>query len=543
MCATGHTRRSGHALLCGPDHGHYGAHLGAKESGMSTARPDPSASHLRWLLLLVAMITITFVVTRCCGPASQPILDPQGQPAAPPTDAGHTLQAATTPAVPTETIERSLAAAPPPATKAVEPEFAELIEQLTLLGEATTSLVQSDEIEAAREKDTEARQCFEALMTRFADAGERALDLATSLGISTAPHDAAKRFVLQLTLAMECSRRHVAAEAAKDYSRLDPLVHAILAVLPQNAELLALGVTVLDKRPYLRLCHEPDVLGLVDQAGREQFDRPSATRLLLTLWDNLQRTGERSSTELASMAMLLLGDADPSKRTAACRQLLADARYRQVMLAWLRERADVAVAIEVANLAAQELPANEALGVLRELGPTLKNMPSAYMSLAFRAPEAIGDAYRELLAANTHAAMRTDLIAGLAMADANHAIPAVELAQGSDPAPEVRAQAMLTLTATATLTHGEQACHRALDDPAIGGDPGRLALVFLALQNLEAAGLTNAVDRLGQRMRAAPLREDTRLQLEQLLARALPGGQTSDQQSRERSGPGAGTGK
>jgi len=119
----------------------------------------------------------------------------------------------------------------------------------------------------------------------------------------------------------------------------------------------------------------------------------------------------------------------------------------------------------------------------------------------------------------------------------------VELAQSSDPAPEVRAQAMLTLTATATLTHGEQACQRALDDPAIGGDPGRLALVFLALQNLEAAGLTNAVDRLGQRMRAAPLREDTRLQLEQLLARALPGGQTSDQQSRERSGPGAGTGK
>ena len=124
MCATGHTRRFGHALLCGPDHGHYGAHLGAKESGMSTARPDPSASHLRWLLLLVAMITITFVVTRCCGPASQPILDPQGQPAAPPTDAGHTLQAATTPAVPTETIERSLAAAPPPAAERTMPPLA-----------------------------------------------------------------------------------------------------------------------------------------------------------------------------------------------------------------------------------------------------------------------------------------------------------------------------------------------------------------------------------------------------------------------------------
>lgn len=238
------------------------------------------------------------------------------------------------------------------------------------------------------------------------------------------------------------------------------------------------------------------------------------------------------------MALLLLGDADPSKRTAACRQLLGDARYRHVMLAWLRERGDVAVATEVANLAAQELPANEALAVLRELGPTLKNMPSAYMSLAFRAPEAIGDAYRELLAANTHAATRTDLIAGLAMAEAGHAIPAVELAQGSDPAPEVRAQAMLTLTVTAPLTHGEQACQRALDDPAIGGDPGRLAIVLLAMQNLEAAGMTNAVDRLGQRLRTMPLREDTRLQLEQLLARALPGGRTSDLQGREGLGSG-----
>jgi hypothetical protein len=497
---------------------------------MPTSQPNPLRGRRRWLLLPLPMLAIAFGAARCWGnPAPTTNEPPAAESGAVPSAVRLQADAAGT-EQPTSDTNRTSAL--PAAPTQPLPDFAQLVEQLTIVGETTANLLQGDEIEAARSSDAEARQRFDELLEQFEDAGERAIDLATSLGDSTASHETAKRFVLQLTLAAECARRAVAAESAQDYGRIDPLVHALLAVMPQNGELAKLGASVLDKRPFLRLSHESAVLQLVDLAGKEQFDRPIATGLLLTLWNNLQSSGERTTSELASLAMVLLADGDQSKRTAACRQLLCDARYRHVMLAWLRERADVAVASEVAGMAAQQLPADEALAVLRELGPVVSNMPNAYMALGFRAPEALGDTYRELLAANTNAAVRSDLIAGLAMADAALAMPAVELAQNSDPAPAVRVQAMLTLTATAAATHGEQACQRALDDPAIGNDPAKLAIVLFGLQNLEAAGLTNAVDRLGQRMRATPLREDTRLQLEQLLARALPGGQTSDQQSR-----------
>jgi hypothetical protein len=47
------------------------------------------------------------------------------------------------------------------------------------------------------------------------------------------------------------------------------------------------------------------------------------------------------------------------------------------------------------------------------------------------------------------------------------------------------------------------------------------------LQNLEAGGHANALDRIGQRLRVLPLAEGSRQTLEAILARSLPGGQTS----------------
>jgi len=496
------------------------------------ARPSRLASRRGWILILLPLLVLALIVVMNRWPLASPPADqPAPQlPSIPDPVEGQTLQAdsdATTPHGPRPDPQRE-PAGPAPATVTAA-DFCAQVEHLTELGETTTALAQSDEIEAARASDAEARDAFGSLLEQFADAGERAIDLLTTIpGDSTEPRDSARRAVLQLVLSADCARRETAAEAAADRSRIDPLVHSLLAAMPQNEALAELGAAVLDRRPFLRLCHEPRILDLVALAGQEQFPRQAATRLLLTLWDNLQRTGERSSAELASLAMVLLADADPSKRTAACRMLLSDSRYRPVVLAWLRQHHDVPVATELANLAARELPPSEALSVLRELGPILTNLPSAYMALGHRAPETLADAYRVLLAENTHPETRVDLVAGLAMADPAHAVSAVELALTSDPSPAVRLQAMLSLTVTAATSHGETACQRALDDPAVHGDPSRLAAVVFALQNLEAAGLTNAVDRLGQRLRAATLRPDTRLLLEQLLARALPAGQTSN---------------
>lgn len=507
---------------------------------MSIAEKPRRITHLHlsprlaWALILLPLLVLGLLVGLALaawgGDAPGPTTEPPTSPATPTPTTGETMWAEHSPAS-APAPEREAAESPAePAVAAAD--FPTLVERLVDLGETTTALAQADEFAQAKASDEAARRSFAALLQQFDDAGERALDLLTTMpGASTLPRDTARRFVLQLVLAADCARRHDAAVAAADHTRIDALVHAALAILPQNAPLAELGGTVLGKRPFLRLCHEAAVLGLVQLAGQEQFPRAVATTLLLTLWDNLQSSGERSSAEFASLAMVLLGDGDPSKRTAACRHLVTDPRYRPLVLAWLREHRDHAVAAEVGNLAARELPPADALQVLRELGPILGTMPSAYMALGFRAPETLADSYRELLAQNSQPAQRSDLIAGLAMAEASAALPAVELAQATDPAPAVRLQAMLTLSARAAVTHGEAACQRALDDPAIGTNPTHLQVVVFALQNLEAAGLTNAVDRLGQRLRATPLRDDTRVLLEQLLRRALPDGQTSDGQT------------
>lgn len=489
-----------------------------------TDRPVRRRALPRWSLFLLALAVLSlslFAHDWIAAPAP-------ATPAAPPADPTPHLATAGGPAAAETPPERRDAAPAEPAAMAPPPDFAAEVEHLAELGLRTAALMAADEMEQARANDDAARAAFGELLARFPNAGERALDRMTSLGTNPDDLDRARRAVLQLVLTAECVRRQDAATAAGDGTRIDGLVTSTLVVMQHGGAVAEIGGAVLDGRPYLHLVHEPRVLDLVQGAAEGLFPRPIATRLLLTLWDNVQRRGERSSAELASLALLQIGDPDPSKRTAACRQLLADPRYRHVVLAWLREHHDPAVAAEVAGLAARELAPNEALAVLRELAPVAPNLPGAYLSLGCRAPAALTEAYRELLASDTEAGVRTDLVAGLATAEPGEALPTVELALASDPSPGVRVQAMLTLTATAAASHGEAAIQRALDDPAVGTDPSRLAVVVLALQNLEAAGLVNALDRLGQRLRSAPLRHDSREALEQLLARALPGGRTSE---------------
>ncbi|MBL8723083.1 MAG: hypothetical protein JNK49_03515 [Planctomycetes bacterium] len=412
-------------------------------------------------------------------------------------------------------------------------DFGSEVEALVSLGEATSRHVQADEIDLARNSDAAARQRFDGLLAEFQDAGERSLDLLVTLPAgSTEPRDTGRRLVLQLVLQAEIARRHEVRDEPASSHRSDALVAALLRTMPAQEPLARLGERVLAHQPFLHLCHEPEVLQLVQQASRGEVPREVATSLLSTLWDNLQRRGERSSAELANLALVLLADPDPSQRTAACRQLLLDGRFRGVVLAWLREHRDHAVASELANIAARELPAKDALAVLREVAPILGSAPQAYMVLGMRDTAAVADAYRELLAGDQHAAVRVDLLAGLATGDRGEALPLLEQAQTSDPSPRVRAQALLTITSSATESHGTAALERALGDPALRSDPHLLGMAVMALQNLEVAGLTNAVDRFGQQLRSLPLREDTRNLLEQLLAHSLPGGLTSDQWSK-----------
>lgn len=414
---------------------------------------------------------------------------------------------------------------PAPTPALVEPSFEQRIDELVALGRRTAEFAQQDEVEAATASDREARARFDELMARHADAGERAL--AAIAALPDPASDVAgngHRIVLQLVLDHELLRRDHQAAAAGDRTRIDVLTQVVLDTMPTTAAATAAGERALVERPYLRGVHEPAVLALLRLAAEDRFPRATATALLTTLWRNLERFGERSSDELSRLALLWLGDADPSQRTAACRHLLGDARYRHLVVTWLRERGDQATACEVAGTAAGELPPDEALAVLRALGPVLPRATSACLVLGFRAPDVVADAYREALAANTQPDLRRDLLTGVGMTPTALGVEIAELALAHDPSPDVRVQAVFVLTARAGAEAAERAVATLLDDPAISGDPLRLGAVVVALRNLEAGGHANALQRLGARLRLLPLDPDSRAGLEQLLQRGLPGG-------------------
>ncbi len=322
--------------------------------------------------------------------------------------------------------------------------FERRVDLIAATGSRTAELAQADEFAEARRSDDESRAQFAALMAAFPDAGERAIAMASATAADPAGDSRSRRVVLQLVVAADCARRHALAESVRDFSRCEPLVQALLDVMPMERSLAEMGAAVLTDQPFLRAVHEATVLELVRRAAEGGFERRIATRLLLTLWANLQRTGERTSDELARLSLLLLADA-----------------------------------------------------------------------------------YRELLATDTQPAFRTDLVAGVGFVSSAAGREIAELALRNDPAPEVRIQAAFALTAIGDAGAGERAIASLLDEPRIAGDPHRLGALVLAMQNLEAAGDVNALDRLGQRLRTMPLSPAGREQLEAMLARALPGGRYS----------------
>lgn len=456
-------------------------------------------------------------------PASHPATaDPAADPAA---DAKAQAKALSANATSPDAEARRVAA---PATRAdaPHPDFAEWVDQLVGMAQVTAGLVGEKRLAEAERNDAAVRSRFDELMATFPDAAEQALAVLAGLPPdSRLPLDEGRRRVLRVVLDQALADLHRAGEAAADRGRIDAVTGSLLTVVHGGGETATLGGHVLIERPYLRLVHEPAVLEIVELAGQSLLPRALATGLLTTLWRNLQSTGERSSPDLASMAMILMADADPSRRTAACRHLLLDPRYRAVALSWLRERDDLDVTTDITAIVARELPPPEASRVLRELSAVLPNMPGAYMALASRSESIVIDDYYALLGSDTHATVRRDLISGLGMARGPKAQKVVELAL-QDPASEVRAQAMLTLSGAAP-DKAEAACNQLLDDPRSANDPFTLTVAVMALQNLESAGLINAVDRLGQRLRIAPLTAASRQRLEAILARALPGGRTS----------------
>lgn len=406
--------------------------------------------------------------------------------------------------------------------------FAECVERLCSMSLRIAELAQDDEIDEARALDAEVRTLADEVLSAFADAAERSMSMVTEMADpqgqpESPPAQNTRLAVLQVLAQSDLVRRHMVAEQSNDRSRIDALVQFLLDSMPISTLTAQMGDRLLHQRPYLRATHEQSVLHLLQMAGRDEFPREIATNLLLTLWDNLKATGERSATELSQLAMMRLDSSDPSQILAACRQLLGDASYRGVALAWLRERKDRTLAGDIADLAAQELPVEDALEVLRELSPLLGHRRGTYLALGARDPDVIVDAYREHLATDNQPEIRRELVMGVGMLPNGSGLDLAKLALNYDPSPLVRIQAVFVYSVHAPPEAAEQSISQLLDDPAIANDQTHLAAIVMALENLEHRD-ANSIARLGARLQSMSLSEITRENLTQLLARALPGG-------------------
>jgi hypothetical protein len=453
------------------------------------------------------------------------------------------------PSVETQSARRTDVPARPPgaATGAAEPDpaaasgrealpartvgprrtFAEFVAELVRLGLETARAVAANDLAAAEASDRQARRLFDELLQQIPDVGPPALALYLDQPIgSTDDADRMRQTIARLCIEAALSAMHAAGPTRRN--GLDAFVGAMLAALPGGAQVARdLGSGLLVDKPYLGVAHEVTLLELSRLAAEDRFSVEIAAALLTTLWRNLEAAGIRDRGQLASLAMLMLQSGTPSEIIAACRTLLADARFRDLVIDCVRNKKDRALAQAVAMAAAEGLAAREALPVIRTMHALSSSVTAALIALGSRDPAALQDAYELALADDVGADFRSELVSGAGFATSAAGLELARLALMNDPARSVRERAMFVLTARAAEAAGEQAIATLLDDPLFVSDPRHLGAAVSALANLESAGLIQAIDRLGQRLTNLPLRDFDRERLQQILARALPGGATS----------------
>jgi len=427
---------------------------------------------------------------------------------------------------PTATAVRRPQRSPIPSFDPRQPGFEEMVDGLVDLGIQTWEALEADDDPAARELDEQTRTEVTTL-TRLVDASdEKALHaLCGLLSEDTTLSGRVRRKVLLTIVEVGLRARWQQVDYGGSRASADRLVEAMLVSLPQD-ELLAreLGLEILANEPFLGATHERCVLEIVERSTREEFLASVAEALLTTLWRNLERDGSRSSTELASLALLFAEDTNPSRRLAALRHLLtADSgRYEQFAVDLVVRSGDRDLAREIAMTGATELPPKRALRVLERLADIESTATTAaFLMLGQRDPDTLRNAYEQKLADRIAPHVRAELVTGAGFR--GDAVDVAQLAFTHDPDPEVRTRAMFVLSAQATPEVAERTLLEALDDPRFADREDRVGAVVAALRNIALAGEVNAVDRIGRRMLVHPhLGDEDRRRVEELLARYTP---------------------
>lgn len=333
----------------------------------------------------------------------------------------------------------------------------------------------------------------------------------------TAPRIEARLGALVLDIALQRLARHAAAAGAADGpvageapAPVPDLTHAVellLDAMVGSADLAEFVGDLLADEPYFGKAHEGRLLELARAAAGElRFLAEPVRRLLVTMWANLERTGHSDL-----VADLLAWFSDPKAGVlgeAALERLLADERYRGVVVDRLTHAKQPQATAAAAMFAVRNLAAPTAIDIVRALQssyPETSLFP-AYGWLASTAPAALFADYERCLADGVMPRHREELVSALGTLGQDGAsLRAAELAFASDPSPRVRSVALLALCNRAPSDRAVAALDAALADPAFDRryDLDAVAMAVQALA-LRPDREVNTLDRATQFLLAQP---------------------------------------
>ena len=384
--------------------------------------------------------------------------------------------------------------------------FADYLERLVGLATAAAAARQRGERTRVSALDAEGQRLLEEMLRELEAPEESALHALTGL----MPEDATIAGQIRWSICLQLVRmglelRHERFRQGDLRDPLDHLVLSILACIPQEERLAKDLATLMRKQPYLCARQENAVLDLVALAPEQRFLIPIATELLLTLWANLEANGARSSSDLASLALLFKGDINPSRRLAALQHLLtADGgRYKELVLRDAIGRRDPQVLGELVLAISQRLPPKEAVGDLLRISQVCnRGLTSALLNVALRDASVLRDAYDKHLADDSHADFRGHLITGAGFQQDTAGLDLALDALRVDPDPAVCCRALMVITARADPLLAEARLMSLLDQPKFSDSSDHLGRVVLALQNLATRDCPNTLRRVADRMLA-----------------------------------------
>lgn len=384
--------------------------------------------------------------------------------------------------------------------------FAEYLEQLVCLATAAAEARRKGDKARVATIDTQGRELLEEMLRELESPEESALHALTGF----LPEDATLAgqirwsICLQLVrMGLELRHKHLRQGDLRD--PLDHLLLSILACIPQEERLAKDLEALLLRQPYLDVPQENAVLDLVAVAPEQPFLIPIATELLLTLWTNLEANGTRSSSELASLALLFKGDTNPSRRLAALRHLLcADGgRYKELVLRDAIDRRDPQVLGELALTISKRLPPKQAIAdLLRISQVSSQSLTPALLNLGWRDAGVLREAYDKQLGNAAHADFRAHLVTGAGFQQGPAGLKLALDAMEVDPDANVRCRALMVVTTRADPALAEKRVMALLDGPEFSNSPEHLGKIVLALQNLATRNCRNTIRRVADRILA-----------------------------------------